>query len=171
LSGPPPTPTHLKLLRGNPSKRPLRPGREPQPALPAEPPAAPGFLDGYALEEWNRLSGELYRLKLLTSLDLHTLAAYCDAYARWRTAKETVAAMAERDPITHGLIVKTQSGGAAPNPLVWIAAQASRDMLRFAAEFGFSPAARVRLVVPEATPGPSKFAGLLAGVRDGDDRA
>ena len=33
MSGPPPTPLHLRLLRGNPSKRPLR--AEPEPAQPA----------------------------------------------------------------------------------------------------------------------------------------
>jgi hypothetical protein len=46
------------------------------------------------------------------------LAAYCTAFPRGRTAEETIAAMADRDPIMGGLIVKTQSGGAAPNPLV-----------------------------------------------------
>jgi hypothetical protein len=34
-------------------------------------------------------------------------------------AEEIIAAMAERDPILAGLIAKTQSDGAAPNPLVW----------------------------------------------------
>ena len=84
------------------------------------------FLSGYAAEEWRRISVEAYRLELLTQVDIMALAAYRDAYERWRTAKETVAAMAERDPVMHGLIVRTQSGGAAANPLVWIAANAAR---------------------------------------------
>jgi hypothetical protein len=33
---------------------------------------------------------ELHRLKLLTILDISSLAAYCAAYARWRTAAEAV---------------------------------------------------------------------------------
>jgi P27 family predicted phage terminase small subunit len=63
----------------------------------------------------------------------------------------------------HGLIVRTQSGGAAPNPLVWIAAAAARDMNKFAAEFGMSPAARSRIHAVDAI-GDGKFAGLLGGV-------
>ena len=137
-------PTYLKLIRGNPGKRPLQ-KNEPKPVRPAEPPDPPSFLTGYAAEEWGRISVEAYRLGLLTNLDLMALSAYCDAYERWRTAKETIAAMAERDPILRGLIVKTQSGGAAPNPLVWIAAGAARDMVRFAGEFGMTPAARSRI--------------------------
>lgn len=155
-------PTHLKLLRGNPGHQALRPEREPQPALPAKPPVPPSFLAGYALEEWRRVSVELYRLRLLTNFDVMALAAYCDAYSRWRTAREIVASMAERDPLMKGLIVKTQSGGATPNPLVWIAAAAARDMNRFAAEFGLSPAARSRIHAIENL-SDGKFAGLLAG--------
>jgi P27 family predicted phage terminase small subunit len=162
--GPAPLPTHLKLLRGNPGQRALSKG-EPMPTQPPEPPDPPHDLTGYAREEWDRIIVEVFRLRLVTSVDIQVLAAYCDAYARWRNARETLAAMAERDPITRGQIVKTQSGGAAPNPLVFMAAAAARDMVRFAAEFGLSPAARTRINAVDATGGkPSKFAGLLAGV-------
>jgi P27 family predicted phage terminase small subunit len=158
---PRPTPTYLKLLRGNPGKRALN-KREPQPDLPNKPPPPLEFLDGYALAEWKRVSVGLWRLGALTSLDVQVLAAYCDAYARWRTARETIAAMAERDQVMHGLIVKTQSGGGAANPLVWIAAAAARDMNRFASEFGMSPASRSTIATGRPV-APSKFAGLLGG--------
>lgn len=164
-------PVHLKVLRGNPGHQALKPWREPQPERSPEPPEPPSFLSGYAADEWRRVSPELFRLRLLTQLDIQVLAVYCDSYERWRTARETVAAMAERDPITRGQIVKTQSGGAAPNPLVWIAASAAKDMLRFAGELGCTPIARSRLAEGGGPTRPSKFAGLLAGVRDGDDRA
>ena len=71
-------PTHLKLLRGNPGKRPLHP--EPQPPVPPSPPEAPSFLVGYSMDEWYRVAEELHRLKLLTVIDIHPLAAYCQAY-------------------------------------------------------------------------------------------
>ena len=74
--GPRPMPTHLRLLRGNPSKEPLN-KNEPQPTIDPEIPDVPEFLTGYAADEWCRVSEELYRLKLLTSVDTHTLAAYC----------------------------------------------------------------------------------------------
>jgi hypothetical protein len=38
-------PTHLRLLRGNASKRPL-PTNEPQPTIPPAPPEAPAYLEG-----------------------------------------------------------------------------------------------------------------------------
>ena len=70
--------------------------------------------------------------------------------------------MAERDQVMHGLIVKTQSGGGAANPLVWIAAAAARDINRFASEFGMSPASR-SVIATGGPIGPSKFDGLLGG--------
>ena len=70
--------------------------------------------------------------------------------------------MAERDPIIHGFIVKTQSGARPPNPLVLIAQNAARDMVRFASEFGLTPAARSRINAVEAV-GDGKFAGLIPG--------
>lgn len=161
MKGRRPTPTYLKLLRGNPGQRALN-RNEPKPAIPDQPPAAPPFLSGYALEEWRRISVEAHRLVLLTGVDVMPMAAYCDAYERWRTARETVAAMAERDPVMHGLIVRTQSGGAAANPLVWIAANAARDMVRYAAEFGMSPAARSRINAGVDLDD-GKFTGLIPG--------
>ena len=50
-------------------------------------------------------------------LDIAVLAAYCQSYATWRTASETLAQMAERDGATHGLMIKRQDGNAArPGP-------------------------------------------------------
>ena len=96
--GRPPVPTHLKLLRGNPGKRPIN-MNEPQPDVVADVPDAPPFLAQYACDEWYRIAEELQRLHLLTAFDLNPLAAYCQAYARWRMAEEALAEMAARDPL------------------------------------------------------------------------
>lgn len=155
-----PTPTYLKLLRGNPGKRALN-RDEPQPEQAAAPPEPPEYLNGYATQEWRRVIGEMHRLRLVSALDIQTLAAYCESYKRWRTALEKVEAIAENDTIMAGLLIKTQSGGAAPNPLVWIAAAAARDMLKFAGELGLTAVARSRIKAVAAG-GPGKFDGLLA---------
>jgi phage terminase small subunit len=68
-----PTPTHLKVLRGNPGKRPL-PKNEPQPQGDV---IRPRFLKGRAAKIWEEYAPELIRLKLLTSVDAHTFAAWC----------------------------------------------------------------------------------------------
>src|SRR5437764_15483626 len=75
-----PKPTRLKMLTGNPGKRPLN-GNEPRPA--AAVPECPAELGTLARTEWNRLVGELAALRLLTNLDRAALAAYSGAYALW----------------------------------------------------------------------------------------
>ena len=161
--GPRPLPTTLKLIRGNPGHQVLNKS-EPQPKQAESVPEPPEFLTGYAADEWRLVVVELYRLRLLTTIDTSVLAAYCQAYKRWRTAEAIVATMAERDPVTQGLMIRTKKGFAAQNPLVLTAQAAARDMVRYAAEFGLSPAARSRITAADAGgQGVSKFDGLLAG--------
>jgi P27 family predicted phage terminase small subunit len=163
MSGPPPTPTYLKLLRGNPGRRPINKD-EPKPEIPAKPPEPPTWLSAYAVEEWKRVAPEAYALKLLTGLDLAPFAAYCMSYGHWRTAEEALARMASNDPVWHGLIAKSKAGTAMENPLVYISRRSAQEMLRCAGEFGFSPAARSRINGGGLPPdrGPSKFGDLLA---------
>jgi P27 family predicted phage terminase small subunit len=66
----------------------------------------PDFLLGYAADEWFRVVDELLRLKLVTIIDLHVLAAYCQAYSRWRTMEEKLAEMAQRDTATAALLIR-----------------------------------------------------------------
>ncbi|OKO68072.1 hypothetical protein AC629_42360 [Bradyrhizobium sp. NAS80.1] len=159
MSGPPPIPLQLRILRGNPSKRPLRP--EPQPAVDPQCPEPPPFVTGYAADEWWRVGPELHRLGLLTAVDIAVLAAYCTSYQLWRQAQEALERMANRDDSMHGLLVKSADGNARRNPLVKIAADAAADMLRYAGEFGLTPVARSRLAVGVHPKSPGKFDGLL----------
>jgi P27 family predicted phage terminase small subunit len=156
MSGPPPQPNVIKLLRGNPGKRAVRP--EPKPVIGPDPPEPPPFLIGYACDEWHRVVPELHRLGLLTVLDVQPLAAYCVAYRRWRTAEEEL--NAARDAPYAGLLVKGSSG-AVQNPLVKISRDAAEAMVHYAAEFGFSPSTRARLSAGVAYEPASKFDGLL----------
>ena len=73
-----PKPTRLKVLTGNPGKRPLNPD-EPKPERAI--PECPAELGPVARREWDRLGKELASLGLLTNLDRAALAAYCGAYA------------------------------------------------------------------------------------------
>ena len=57
-------PTHLKLLRGNPGKRPIMP--DPEPPIPEKLPEPPEFLRTDARDEWWRIVPELKALGLLT---------------------------------------------------------------------------------------------------------
>lgn len=146
--GPKPTPTNLRLLEGNPGRRPLN-EREPLP--PEDRPEAPGYLDGLALAEWDRLAEDLYGMGVLTVIDVSTFAAYCLAYGRWRKAEADLdacikAALANpKDKTSGGALAETSNGNLVQNPLVGIANVARRDMIRLAAEFGLSPSSRTLL--------------------------
>lgn len=69
--------------------------------------------------------------------------------------------MAERDHVTGGLLIRTSEGNPRISPLVKAAAV---DMVRFAGEFGFTPAARARITAgPLAGQVGGKFGRLLGG--------
>jgi phage terminase small subunit len=59
MSGPPPIPTKLKLLRGNPGHKRLNLVEPEPPVLPACP-EPPAFITGYAAEEWRRAAPDLH---------------------------------------------------------------------------------------------------------------
>jgi P27 family predicted phage terminase small subunit len=145
-------PTHLKLLRGNPGKEVLPKG-EPQPLIPDEVPDPPQALSKTAQDEWWRIAPELHRLGILTIADLRPLAAYCQTYARWIDCEAALADAA--------LVKVSSMGGEVVNPLLRIAERAAHDMMKYAAEFGFTPSSRTKVSCSAPVP-PSKFDGLLA---------
>ena len=143
-----PKPTHLKLIEGNPGKRPIRTGSErPATAMPD----APDHLNNTARSEWDRVAHGLHALRLLEMVDRGALAAYCVTYARWVQAERAIAEMGKRDMLTGGLMIKTSNGNAIQNPLVGTANKAMSDLVRYAAEFGMTPSARSRIIA--APPG------------------
>jgi P27 family predicted phage terminase small subunit len=141
----------MRLLRGNPGCRPIKP--EPQPRSTKECPPPPAHLSEYAVREWQRVGPELHRLGLLTVLDETSFAAYCQSYGLWRMAEER---LAQED-----LMVPGERHDVA-NPLLKIAAQAARDLIRLGTEFGLTPSARARVAAGIGAE-PSKFGDLLAG--------
>ena len=134
MAGRPPTPTALKLLRGNPGKRPLN-DREPKPPVGAQVPphllASPAFV-----AEWKRHSARLTRLNVLTEIDDDALAALCVLSVKFR---EMVAA------------------DAAASAL----ANVTRELRALWSRFGMTPADRVRVRTekPEEKSKLSRFIG------------
>lgn len=157
--GPKPKPAHLKLILGNPGKRAV-PKNEPRPEA-GDLPDAPEFLTKEARQEWDRVSLQLFRLGMLTAIDVASLAAYCQAYGRWVIAERHIADMAKRDPNTSGLMIRTTNGNAIQNPLVGTSNKAASDMVRYASEFGLTPSARARLAIGPVGSQKSKFDGLI----------
>ena len=149
MRGRKPKPTHLKLLLNNPGKRRLN---KSEPKLAAALPEPPNHLNAEAKEEWARISHELYAVGLLSNIDRASLAAYCQCYGRWIQAERAIAAMAERDLLTSGLMIRTQKGNAIQNPLVGTANVAMSCMSRYATEFGMTPSARSRMSTEGTVP-------------------
>ena len=146
-SGPKPKPTRLKILAGNPGKRPLN-KQEPKPPA-GKLPVAPPHLNRIAKKEWRRLAKDLHSCGVLTQVDTAVLGAYCQAYSRWVQAEDAIAEMAKRDQLTNGLMIKTTNGNAIQNPLVGTSNKSANDMVRYAAELGMTPSARSRVTATE----------------------
>ena len=139
-----PVPTALRLIRGNPSKRPL-PKNEP--VVPLAQPDPPPFLCDDAKEEWVRICGTLHAAGLMTEIDRAALAAYAAAYGRWAQAERAINRLAESGDVNSGLTILTSNGNVIQNPLIGIANKAKTAVVRFAAEFGMTPSARSRVSV------------------------
>ena len=133
-----PKPTRLKMLTGNPGKRPLNTD-EPRPV--ANIPECPEELGPVARAEWDRLVGELVSLRLLTNLDRAALAAYCGAYALWAEATAQIQ--------KYGAMIKSPTGFPIQSPYLAIANRQAEIMMRIASEFGFTPASRSRIATPD----------------------
>ena len=102
----------MKILEGNPGKRPLN---ENEPIPPKGNIKCPSWLEPEAKKEWKRLAPSLEAMGVLTQVDLTAFAGYCQAYARWREAEEFLS--------QHGSIFKTPSGYVQQVPQVSIAQQ------------------------------------------------
>ncbi|MCU9848951.1 phage terminase small subunit P27 family [Defluviimonas sp. WL0024] len=136
MRGRKPKPTALKLIEGNPGKRPIN-GSEPKP--PTSQPTCPAHLSPTAKTEWKRLATVLNEIGLLTQIDRTVLAAYCQAYGRWVEAERK---LAETPPL-----IKTPAGYVQVSPWITISNKQVELMTRLMAELGLSPSARSRLAI------------------------
>lgn len=71
--GPPPTPTALKLVRGNPGRRPLN---DAEPVITG-PVQKPRHLTGRAGDIWSRFAPPLVRAGVLTTVDIYMMSLWC----------------------------------------------------------------------------------------------
>jgi P27 family predicted phage terminase small subunit len=135
MRGRKPTPTTLRVLRGNPGRRPLNAHEAKPAAAGVHPPA--WLTNDVAALEWGRIAPILNRLGLLTEIDEQALAAYCQAFARWRDAE------AQIDKF--GTVVKGKGGFPMISPFFSIADRTARQMRAYLIEFGMTPSARSRV--------------------------
>lgn len=135
MKGRKPTPVVLRLVKGNPGRRPI-----PEvPVLSSEIPEKPSHLSDAAAQEWDVVAPQLHEAGLLARVDRTALAAYCQAYGRWVEAEVALK--------THGTLVKSPSGFPMVSPYLTVANKAMEQMTKMLIEFGMSPSSRSRVTV------------------------
>jgi P27 family predicted phage terminase small subunit len=135
--GPPPQPTKLRLVRGNPGKRPI-PENEPQPKPGA---TMPPDLSKKAQKVWAIVSAQLEKAGVLTEMDVQALSAFCENYATWREATDHIRSTKKGG----GLVTRTALGFYVQSPYLSIANKSQEQMVALLREFGMTPSSRTRV--------------------------
>lgn len=138
MRGRKPKPTALKLVTGNPGRRPLN-KKEPKPKRVI--PSPPEHMSARAMAAWGALSTRLDRLGLLTELDALALEQLCENYGEILELRADIVANGRFQTVT------TQSGDAMERvrPAATLLSDAERRFRAMMAEFGLTPSARSRV--------------------------
>lgn len=140
MRGAKPKPKVIRELEGNPSKRPIPDVPDPDPSLPDK----PDWLSALASHEWDRIVPELYKLGLITKIDETTLAGYCQAWARYVEAEKLLT--------DQGITIVDDKGNQKTHPAVTVSQRNLEKVLKYVAEFGLSPSARMRIHIKPEEP-------------------
>lgn len=138
-----PKPTALKLLQGNPGRRPIN-DSEPQPRI-VDDLKLPIELDRYGKYAWRKYAPVIQGLGLFTEADVPMFMLFCDAYSQWRHSLDFISGL--RNDVDDYQSIMRQ---------VMVTREKARSEMRLlATEFGMSPSSRSRLsVAPQQSANP-----------------
>jgi P27 family predicted phage terminase small subunit len=142
MRGRKPKPTHLKLVDGNPGRRPVV-SDEFRPE--AEVPECPEHLSGEGRREWERVTQILFRHGMVSCADRGALAMLCTLWDRYVTAELMIERAKESAPASAGLFVKSPNNFPIQSPWLAVSNRAIEQYRTLCAEFGLTPASRVRV--------------------------
>ncbi len=166
--GPKPMPNNVRILTGNRGKRSVT-NNAGMIAPDIEAPDCPAHLSAEAKKEWKRITPELLKMRVLTQIDRAALESYCENYSFWVRICLAITALQKRhkDDEGAGLIDLTPNGFKQMSVWLQIRNRASQEMRAAAAEFGMSPANRVKIqqaqvpeqndLFPDDKPNPERF--------------
>lgn len=159
MQGRKPKPTRMKILAGNPGKRPLN-NREPQPTVGKS--KCPVWMSPKAKLAFRELSEVLCdELGVLTVADRKALELLCDAYSEYRDARDYVRKNGATYE-THSVTGKDEEGVPVlttvvrKRPQVDMASDAWKRVKGMLVEFGLTPSSRTRLVIDKEDKSPDK---------------
>lgn len=132
-----PKPRALKIVEGNPSKRPI----EDEVNFTRGEPAKPEDLSEDASWLWDQIIEQMRGVGLLKPLDAPSLEILCETYARW---KEAAKMRKEKS------ILSNNSQGLVSAPWIGIEERAGKEFRAWCAEYGLTPAAERNLAPDEA---------------------
>lgn len=92
-----------------------------------------------AKNEWKRIVKILKDMEIVGDIDVYSLIGYCNAWALYRRATSQL----EKEP----LIITTETGRTAKNPLFDLQDRAAKQLRDFAAKAGISLDARLKYAV------------------------
>ena len=140
MRGRKPKPPHLKLVTGNPGRRPVNPGLRPG----AEAPKPPPGINKLALAVWKETVPLLLSLGVLAKIDKNQIAAYCGIEARRR---KNQAILDKHDSDTY----ETDGKGGRMTRIraeVKIVEQCEKALKSYAVEWGMTGSSRARMGDP-----------------------
>ncbi|WP_336798228.1 phage terminase small subunit P27 family [Erwinia aphidicola] len=151
MPGPPKIPTHLALVKGNPSKRPLN-KNEPKP--PSGVPPIPKHFDKQGKYWFKRMAEELDAVGVITLLDARALELMVEAYTEYRQHCETL----DREGYTYAVFSEEEPDEGKdreirmikPHPAAMMKADAWKRIRAMLGEFGMTPASRTKVGVKGA---------------------
>lgn len=151
MRGRKPKPSHIKLLTGNPGKRPINADEPvPEPGGLERPPA---WLNKGAKLEWKRVMKEAPR-GLLTRLDRQVVAMYCQTTARIQELEGIVD--------EQGYTFMSEKGFVIQRPEMGMLKNLYGIQTRLCAEMGFSPSSRSRVKVTRDAKPKGKLSKFIA---------
>lgn len=134
--GPPPKPTALKLVTGNPGHRRLN-KKEPKPVVGSPP--CPTWLSAGAKAHWEGMVPRLEAMRVLSAVDQDALATYCETFARWQAVQSFINRNGEVYPIKNGRgdVIRLKLF-----PQARLAQQLLHSVRVYQQEFGLTPSSR-----------------------------
>lgn len=153
MSGPPKTPSHLRLVKGNPSKRAIN-KNEPKP--PSGVPPIPKHFDKRGKYWFKRMGEELDAVGVMSTLDAKALELLVEAYTEYRHHCEVL----DEEGYTYQTGSATGEKIVKAHPAAAMKADAWKRIRAMLSEFGMTPASRSKVEI-KAPAGEDPFAKFL----------